>query len=146
MKTLYHQKSGKSFIFLILKKRHYISSVILLYISTLQAGKHRLFLNILLFGKLQIHIRCYPCILHLYVDILFSTVAQLLLQVAFILCKCTERQHLQHIPLHQLPLQFSPVILISSYTHDSALLTSLLPPASACFVTVLPFTSTYYHI
>ena len=52
MKTLYHQKSGKSFIFLILKKRHYISSVILLYISTLQAGKHRLFLNILLFGKL----------------------------------------------------------------------------------------------
>lgn len=53
MKTLYHQKSGKSFIFLILKKRHYISSVIFLYISTLQAGKHRLFLNILLFGKLQ---------------------------------------------------------------------------------------------
>ena len=52
MKTLYHQKSGKSFIFLILKKRHYISSVIFLYISTLQAGKHRLFLNILLFGKL----------------------------------------------------------------------------------------------
>lgn len=53
MKTLYHQKSGKSFIFLILKKRHYISSVILLYISILQAGKHRLFLNILLFGKLH---------------------------------------------------------------------------------------------
>ena len=53
MKTLYHQKSGKSFIFLILKKRHYISSVIFLYISTLQAGKHRLFLNILLFGKLH---------------------------------------------------------------------------------------------
>ncbi len=161
--------------------------------NNLQAGKHRLFLNILLFGKLQIHIRCYPCILHLYVDILFSTVAQLLLQVAFILCKCTERQHLQHIPLqihircypcilhlyvdilfstvaqlllqvafilckcterqhlqhiplHQLPLQLSPVILISSYTHDSALLTSLLPPASACFVTVVPFASTYYHI
>ena len=56
MKTLYHQKSGKSFIFLILKKRHYISSVIFLYISTLQAGKHRLFLNILLFGKLRIPI------------------------------------------------------------------------------------------
>ena len=60
MKTLYHQKSGKSFIFLILKKRHYISSVILLYISTLQAGKHRLFLNILLFGKLPYPLRQFP--------------------------------------------------------------------------------------
>ena len=59
MKTLYHQKSGKSFIFLILKKRHYISSVIFLYISTLQAGKHRLFLNILLFGKLPVSCRTY---------------------------------------------------------------------------------------
>ena len=34
------------------RKRHYISSVILLYIRILQAGKHRLFLNILLFVKL----------------------------------------------------------------------------------------------
>ena len=34
------------------RKRHYISSVILLYTNILQAGKHRLFLNILLFGKL----------------------------------------------------------------------------------------------
>ena len=64
MKTLYHQKSGKSFIFLILKKRHYISSVILLYISTLQAGKHRLFLNILLFGKLHFPTWISPAAIH----------------------------------------------------------------------------------